>query len=188
MRLFVPRSLSLNLLSINEVCLSLSSCEWTLFVFCSPIDSSCFSFSFVFASHKVVCFLFSLCIFLPITGVCFFFPSPPPPSAYISGVHTSPAYTLHICHNCKPCSVWRGSEKHTAKDGADKDTWNLDGHSMASASRDGSALCSILETSTEEWQMVSGEACAIVRFRHTCTFVAFHSFIHSFVTICGSHG
>ena len=125
---------------------------------------------------SVFCFLF---VFFSQLLEFVFFPPPPPPSTYIPGVHTSPAYTLHICHNCKPCSVWRGSEKHTAKDGADKDTWSLDGHSMASASRDGSALCSILETSTEEWQMVSGEACAVVRFRHTSFII--HSFIHYYM-------
>ena len=138
------------------------------------------SFSFIFASHKVVCFLFSLCICLPITGVCFFFPSPPPPSAYISGVHTSPAYTLHICRNCKPCSVCRGSGKHPAKDGTDKDTWSVNGHGLASASWDSSTLGSILETSAEERQMVSGGNVLTWIFEHTCAllWLFIQSFIH----------
>ena len=128
---------------MNRFCLFFFSYYFLLF---------CFSLKW-----SALFFFFSLPLYFPITGV-FFFPSPPPLSTYIPGVHTSPAYTLHICHNCKPCSVCRGSGKHPAKDGTDKDTWSLDGHSVASASRDGSALCSILETGAEEGQMVSGGA------------------------------
>ena len=50
---------------------------------------------------------------------------------------------------------------------------------MASASWDGSALCSILETGAEEGQMVSGGACAVMRFGHTCALLWL--FIHYYM-------